>query len=102
MKMSDGIKKVDVQEMENVSGGAGYYSDGWRIVTNLQSGYLAMRTAPVYDYNNEMRGCELYNGDRVKIEGAYVQGSDGNTYVTIYSPKTDSWGYVNAAYLGWI
>ena len=95
------FKKLEDQELEQAAGGAGYYSDGWRIVTGLQSGYLALRTAPGYDYSNELRGHELYNGDSVKIEGPTTVASDGRPYTYVYSPKTDRWGYVNANYLGW-
>lgn len=100
--MSEDIRKMDEQNVEEVSGGAGYYSDGWRIVTGLQTGYLALRTKPGYDYGNEIRGCELYNGDRVKIDGATVTGPDGKPYTYVYSPKSDRWGYVNANFLGWV
>ena len=55
----------------------------------------------IFDALNDSRNMEM-SIKTAKQQGAYVQGSDGNTYVTIYSPKTDSWGYVNAAYLGWI
>ena len=93
------MKNVNEQDLENVSGGYSYDS-GWRMVMGLQSGYLAMRTYPSYDYSNEIRGCELYNGDTVQITGSWVQGSDGRTYVWVYSPKTGTSGYVNAAYIG--
>lgn len=94
-------KKLNEQELEGVNGGYGYYNNnGWMTVCKLQSGYLAMRTKPTYDYSNEIRGCELYNGDQVQITGSYVGGSDGKTYVWVFSPKSGISGYVNAYYLG--
>ena len=93
------MKNINEQELDNISGGCGIDS-GWKIVTGLQSGYLAMRRQPCYDYSNEIRGCELYNGDSVQITGAHVQGTDGRTYVWVYSPKSGVSGYVNAAYIG--
>ena len=48
-------KKLNEQELEGVNGGYGYYNNnGWVTVCKLQSGYLAMRTKPTYDYNNEI------------------------------------------------
>ena len=70
--------KLNDQEVEKVAGGQSKYAvDGWMTVCRLESGYLAMRTAPTYDYSNEIRGAELYNGDQVQIKGSKVQGSDG-------------------------
>ena len=99
--MADFVK-IEEDVAGKVAGGVGYYSDGWRVVCGIQSGYLALRTQPGYDYNNEIRGCELYNGNTVKIEGSTVIASDGNPYVYVYSPKSDRFGYVNANYLGWL
>ena len=50
------IKKINGQELENVAGGVeGYnYGNGWRTVKNLQGGYLAIRTAPSFAYENEV------------------------------------------------
>ena len=63
---------MNEQELKEVAGGFGNPNEAWRVVGGLQTGWLAMRTAPVYDYNNEMRGNELYNGDRVQILSAPV------------------------------
>ena len=91
------IKKINEQELNEVSGGVG--ANGWATVAGLQSGYLALRTAPCYDYNNEIRGSESYNGQQLQITGSYVQGSDGRTYVWVYNPRSGMSGYVNASYL---
>ena len=95
------IRKMNEQEAANVAGGVeGYnYGNGWRTVKNLQGGYLALRTAPCYDYNNEIRGSESYNGQQLQITGSYVQGTDGRTYVWVYNPRSGMSGYVNASYL---
>ena len=93
--------KINEEELVEVSGGGSYYAvNGWMTVCRLQSGYLAMRTQPTYDYSNEIRGAELYNGDQVQVKGNPVQGTDGRTYVLVYSPKTGTTGYVNYGFLG--
>ena len=93
------MKTMNDQELENVAGGFGNQNGNWRVVAGLQSGWLAMRTTPTYDYSNEMRGNELYNGDQVQILSAPVVGSDNRTYIMVYSPKTGARGYVNASFL---
>ncbi|MBO5521483.1 MAG: hypothetical protein J5973_07415 [Eubacterium sp.] len=94
------LNKINEMEVENVSGGAGdYNANGYRTVCGLKTGWLAMRTAPTYDYANEKRGYELYNGDQVILLSAPVAGSDGRTYVLVQAVKSGMQGYVNAAYL---
>lgn len=93
------MNKINEEELTNVSGGGATGNINRRKVANLKDGYLAMRTAANYDYNNELRGNELYNGDYVFVEGAYVTGKDGNPYVWVFSPKTNCRGYVNANFL---
>ena len=93
------LNKINEMEVENVTGGAGYNADGYRTVCRLETGYLAMRTAPTYDYSNEIRGAELYNGDQVILLGTPVIGSDGRTYVFVKAVKNNVQGYVNNAYL---
>ncbi len=94
------LEKINEKELEEVAGGGSYYSvNGWMTVCRLQTGYLAMRTQPGYDYANEIRGAELYNGDQVQTRGAAVQGSDGRTYILVFSPKTGTTGYVNYSFL---
>ena len=94
------LNMINEMEIENVTGGAGAYNaNGYRTVCGLKTGYLAMRTAPTYDYNNEKRGFELYNGDQVIPLGAYVTGPDGRTYVWVQAVKSGAQGYVNSAFL---
>ena len=59
----------------------------------VDTGYLALRTAPAYDYSNEIG--ELYTGDTVTVSGACGNGQ----YWWVYSPKHGKSGYVNADYL---
>ena len=87
----------DGQEMEKVAGGVG--RDGWATVSGLQTGYLALRTKPGYDYANEILGSESYNGDALQITGSYVTGFDGKTYVWVFNPRSGRSGYVNASFL---
>ncbi len=64
----------------------------WKTVY-VTSGYLALRSFPTYDSANEIG--QLNTGDRVQIVGA-VSGS----YITVYSPKHGTTGWVNAGFLG--
>ena len=97
------MNKINEQELENVAGGAGN-NNGWRTVRGIQSGYLAIRTAPAAKYENEINHLGLKNGDKVQITGSYVQGTGFGggvaTYVWVFAPKFGISGYVNAAYIG--
>ena len=85
------------EQLEKVAGGVDMY--GWATVWGLQTGYLALRTSPGYDINNEIRGSESYNGDRLQITGSYTTGFDGRTYVWVYNPRTGRSGWTNASFL---
>ena len=63
-------------------------------VRNLQSGYLAIRNAPAYEFENEIG--KLYNGMAVQITG----GASGNGYVWVYSPDLGISGWVNQSFIG--
>ena len=94
------LEKINDCELQDIAGGKSHHNSSTRrVVAYLQRGYLAMRTAPTYDYSNEIRGAELYNGDTVYISGETVKGYDGKTYVWVYSPKSGVYGYVNKSYL---
>ena len=100
------IRKVNDQEAANAAGGvAGYnYGNGWRTVKNLQGGYLALRTAPSFNYENEIIHNGPKNGQLVQIVGETVQGTGINgtpaTYVRVYSPDFGVTGLVNAYFIG--
>lgn len=92
-----GNAALSSEQLEKVAGGVDMY--GWATVYGLQTGYLALRTSPGYDFNNEIRGSESYNGDRLQITGSYTTGFDGRTYVWVYNPRSGRSGWVNAAFL---
>ena len=60
------IRKITEQEAANTAGGVeGYnYGNGWRTVMNLQGGYLAIRTAPSFNYENEI----IHIGNSLKTD----------------------------------
>ena len=101
--MAEEFKKLSPEEMEGVTGGAdgkvGLDPEGpWTEVANLETGWLAMRSDPIYDYKNEIG--KLYNGDDVQIIGnGSGVGSDGRSYVWVYSPKLGKSGWVNDSFL---
>ena len=63
----------------------------WKTVS-VSDGYLALRNGTTYDAVNEIG--KLNNGDTVQIQ----QGANGS-YVWVYSPKYDAFGWVNAGFL---
>ena len=95
--MSEEFKKVDEQELAEVAGGVngnqGYYYGPWKTVRNLKKGWLALRTAPRYDYSNEIG--HLYNGDDVQI-----RGKASGDYIWVWAPKLNKSGYVNRNFIG--
>ena len=95
-----GFEELSDRDLEAVAGGVDQRkAGGWMTVTGLQSGFLAIRTQPSYDSTNEIKGAELYNGDQVQIKGRPIPGTDGRTYIMVYSPKTGTTGYANYAFL---
>ncbi len=101
MKMDETLDMVEMDDesLEDISGGKSGSHHGKRKVGGLKKGYLAMRTAKCYDYKNEMRGHELYNGDKVKIVKSSEKGTDGRYYTRVRSEKDGAVGWVNSAYL---
>ncbi|MBQ1311834.1 MAG: hypothetical protein IIY55_08285, partial [Blautia sp.] len=65
---------------------------GTKMKVSVSSGYLALRTAKAYDYNNEIG--ELYSGTEV-----VVQDTSDSTYWYVYAPSLGKYGYVNKNYL---
>ena len=96
------FEKINAQELENAAGGQAGAVNIMH-VANIQSGYLAVRTAPEAKYENEIKSTKLYNGDTVQITGEYVQGTTFNgvkaTYVWVFVPNTGISGHVNAYFL---
>lgn len=99
--MSEGKLLNDAQLADVTGGTAG--SNEWKTVCNLQSGYLAIRTAPAADYNNEINHTGLVNGDVVQVTGGTVMGTTfgggSARYTWVFAPKYGVSGYVNAAYI---
>ncbi|MEI3411846.1 MAG: hypothetical protein V8Q57_00360 [Blautia sp.] len=60
---------------------------------NVPTGYLALRTEADYDSYNEIG--ELYSGDLVEVTDYKCPAG----YWYVYSPKYDTFGYVNNDYL---
>ena len=58
----------------------------------VSDGYLALRNAKAFEYENEIG--RLYTGDTF-----YVTDTSGSTYWYGYSPKHGKYGYVNKNYL---
>ena len=71
--------------------GSAYASVGDEYTVKVDTGFLALRSAPAYDASNEIG--ELYNGDVVTVE------REEGDYWWVYSPKYDKSGYVNKDYL---
>ena len=92
------FEKLNEQELETVAGG--FSAGTWVTVRGLQTGYLALRTAPNYDYANEIRGSESYNGQILQITGGYSAGPDGRIYVWVFNPRSGMSGWTNAQFLG--
>ena len=65
-----------------------YAHDDSQYTVNVDTGFLALRTAPAYDDNNIIG--EMHNGDVVTVE----ERPDGD-YWWVYSPKLDKSGYAN-------
>lgn len=86
-------------DLEDIAGGADASKKTFRKVGGLKSGYLAIRTEPCYDYGNEKRGHELYNGDLVQVLRSSKTGYDGRPYTYVKSLKDDCQGYVNSNFL---
>ena len=74
------------------SSGSSSDTSGETYTVKVNSGYLALRNAKAYDYNNEIG--KLYTGDTVTV----TDKSD-STYWMVYSSKLGKSGYVNKNYL---
>ena len=80
----DNSWKKEAQKMSKEKG-------AWKTV-HVDSNYLALRRSPTYDSSNEIG--RLYNGDTVQITG-----NCSKSYVSVYSPKYNANGWVNAGFL---
>ena len=63
----------------------------YEYTVRVETGYLALRTAPAYDYTNEIG--KLWTGNKVQVY-SYSGG-----YAYVYAPSLGLYGYVNASYI---
>ncbi len=106
--MTDMMKNYEMADEDLAQAAGGNDASSKRYVTGLATGYLALRSEPTYNPNNELGA--LVNGDYVTSSERYQTGSDGNLYVkvdAICDPHPEygkaaihTIGWVNAAYLG--
>lgn len=82
----DFLKPSPSQEAPSSTGSYGDYR------VKVDKGYLALRTAPDFKYENEIG--QLYTGDIVS-----VLDKSNDKYWWVYSPKYGREGYVDKAYL---
>jgi len=105
--MKNEFKKVTLEELKNIAGGVegmvGLYDGPYKTVHGLQSGWLALRSKPCYNANNEIG--KLYNGYKVKVCGNdaiadHDFDKGGVTYYTwVYSPDLNKSGWVNSRFI---
>ena len=103
--MANEFEKLNEEELEQAAGGKNELAGGestHKTVKGLQTGYLAMRSAPGYNYNNEIG--QLHNGDKVVVVGETIwvpNDFQGKTtpYTKVRKRHTDKVGYVNANFL---
>lgn len=90
--MSEMIKLND-QNLGSVAGGIGESGDpGWRWVrANVRTGYLALRSAPAYDYRNEI--AKIVNGTAFQIKPGQTSGK------YVYACLNGLEGWVNSGYI---
>ena len=83
---------VNKDYLFTTSGGGGGGSSTYTMYARVDSGYLALRNAKAFDYNNEIG--KLYTGDSVQ-----VQDTSDSQYWYVYAPSLGMSGYVNKDYL---
>ena len=105
--MTNEYKKMSNEELVQAVGGRhgkkGLCEGPIRTVHGLQSGWLALRSEPRYDYRNEIG--QLYNGDEVQIIGndAMTEHDFDKTeytgYTWVYSKRLNMSGWVNRRFI---
>lgn len=87
------IKKLNEQDLDNVAGGIGGPGEpGWKwVLANVNTGYLALRSHPAYDFRNEI--AKIVNGTAFQIKPDQISGD----YVYAYFNGLRGW--VNANYI---
>ena len=105
--MTNEYIKMNNQELTQVAGGrdgkVGIEEGPMKTVHGLQTGWLALRSEPRYDYRNEIG--QLYNGDEVQIIGndAMTEHDFDKTeytgYTWVYSKRLNMSGWVNSSFI---
>jgi hypothetical protein len=105
--MTNEYIKMNNEELTQTVGGrdgkVGLWEGPKRTVHGLESGWLALRSDPCYDYHNEIG--QLYNGDEVQIMGndAMTEHDFDKTqytgYTWVYSKRLDKSGWVNSRFI---
>ena len=105
--MAEELKKITEDELKEVAGGVngkvGLDEGPWMEVANPKTGWLALRSDPSYNYNNEIG--KLYNGYKVKVcgNGAFAEHDfdkgGATNYIWVYSPDLNKSGWVNSRFI---
>ena len=105
--MTNEYIKMNNEELTQAVGGrdgkVGLLEGPKRTVHGLETGWLALRSEPCYDYHNEIG--QLYNGDVVQIMGndAITYNDFDKTpttaYTWVYSKRLDKSGWVNSRFI---
>ncbi len=74
--MSEKMKKIADEELENVNGGVNSGSGFYMTVGNCNGSYLALRPQPIWDQYHEL--AQLYPGYQVFTYGATTNGTGLN------------------------
>ena len=88
------MNKINLQDLEQVTGGVTSAAGEWRLgtVTGTKN-YLAIRNAAAYDDKNEIG--KLYNGTKIQIRPDLKSGA----YVWAYASSINKEGWVNGNYV---
>ena len=95
--MTNDIKKINVEELNQVAGGVDGYCgldpDGpWTTVTGLTSGWLALRSDYKYNSGNEI------GGNSADADHDF-DGPGVTWYTWVYSERLNKSGWVNSRFL---
>ena len=85
-------EKMNVENLENVSGGKVIWQDSWRdVCASVATGYLALRNYPSYDERNEIAA--IQNGEAFRV----FTGRRNGDYIWAYARGLEGW--VNENYV---
>ena len=90
-------QNLNAEEMEKIVGGVdgkqAFFEGPKMHVCGIETGWLALRTAPKYDPKNEIG--QLYNGEEVQV----YYDCTRNGYTWVYFPKLNKSGWVNSNFV---